>query len=46
MLLNYKKVTWLISNAGRSSSCRESFKVLNEITVPCMYIREILTLKE
>jgi hypothetical protein len=35
-----KKVMKLISNAERGTSCRDSFKTLNTLPVPCMYITE------
>jgi hypothetical protein len=33
-----KRVIQLISNAGRYTSCKELFKALNILPVPCLYI--------
>jgi hypothetical protein len=37
-----KKVTSLISNVGRNTSCRVLFKTFNILPLPCRYIMEIV----
>ena len=42
-LLNYnKKVIRIISNAGRSASCRNLFRDLNILPAPCLRISEVI----
>jgi hypothetical protein len=44
--LNYKRKRLtkinLISNVGKVTLCRELFKILNILPVPCVYIKEIV----
>jgi len=37
-----KKVTRLISNVGRNTSCWVLFKTLNILPLPCRYVMEIV----